>query len=112
MIRLKEMRKISNMTQQDVANYLHISRTAYCLIENEKRSISINDLEMLAKLFNVTIDYLDGTDPHKSESFTELTSYDEHTLILKYRTLNNIGKRVVLTTVNIVAGNHDYSADQ
>lgn len=109
MIRLKEMRHISNMTQLEVSRAIGISRSYYSNIENGQRSLTSDRLALLAKLFNVSTEYLCGISSHASESFTEITSYDEHALILKYRQLNSIGKRVVSTTADIVSGNSYYA---
>ncbi|MCH5157203.1 MAG: helix-turn-helix transcriptional regulator [Clostridiales bacterium] len=44
---LKELRNYKNLTQDDVAKVLNISRQAYCRYENDQRELS---LEMLCKL--------------------------------------------------------------
>ena len=109
MIRLKEIRNISNMTQLEVARAIGVSRSFYANIENGQRSLGMDHLVMLAKLFNVSTDYLCGSSAHTAESFTEITSYEEHALILRFRQLNDIGKRVIITTADIVSGNHYYT---
>ena len=44
---MKELRNYKNLTQDDVAKVLNISRQAYCRYENDQRELS---LEMLCKL--------------------------------------------------------------
>lgn len=57
---LKKLRKERNISQQDVADYLHITRAAYTNIENGKRETDFNGLSKLAEYFGVTADYLLG----------------------------------------------------
>ncbi len=48
----------SGYTQQDVADYLHISRVSYCYIENGRRELKIWHVMRLSRLFNVSTDYI------------------------------------------------------
>lgn len=57
---LKKLRKEKNLSQQDVADFLHITRAAYTNIENGKRETDFNGLSTLAEYFGVTTDYLLG----------------------------------------------------
>lgn len=60
MTRLKELRKQSQETQEMIANILGITRGAYANIENEKREPDLNCLNILAKHYSVSVDYLLG----------------------------------------------------
>lgn len=62
MKRLKELRLKNNMTQNDVADYLGVSRVAYLYYENENRQPSIETLKRLTDLYGVSIDYLLGNE--------------------------------------------------
>lgn len=55
---LSELRKENNYTQKYVAEYLGIDRSNYSKYELGKLSISIEILIKLAKLYNVTTDYI------------------------------------------------------
>lgn len=57
-MRFKELRIKNNLTQMDIAKYLGITRAAYTNIENGKRETDYKTLDKLARLFNVSIDYL------------------------------------------------------
>lgn len=57
-MRFKELRIKNNLTQLDIAEYLGITRAAYTNIENGKRETDYKTLDKLARLFNVSIDYL------------------------------------------------------
>ncbi len=57
---LKKLRLQSNKTQQDLAEYLNISRQAYCRYENDQREISLDTLCKLADLYDESTDYILG----------------------------------------------------
>lgn len=58
--RLKEIRNDKDYTQKDIANYLNISQVQYSRYETGIRIIPIDLLAKLAKLYQVSIDYLLG----------------------------------------------------
>ena len=58
--RLKILRIKNEMTQWQVALYLHIDRTTYASYESGKRFPDAHILCKLADLFNVSVDYLLG----------------------------------------------------
>ncbi len=57
---LKKYRKINNLKQIDVANYLHCTRQAWGNYEQGIRIISIDKLYDFAKLVNISVDTLIG----------------------------------------------------
>lgn len=58
--KLKELRKAHNMTQEQVANCIHVSRPSYTQYELGKKRPSLEILVELAKLYKVSLDYLVG----------------------------------------------------
>lgn len=58
--RLKDLRKEHRLTQQDIADLLHCQREVYRRHENGIRDIPISSLIVLAKYYNVSVDYLLG----------------------------------------------------
>lgn len=58
--RLIAQRKMRNMTQQEVANYLGITRAAYSHFETGRNEPDNETLTKLADLFEVSTDYLLG----------------------------------------------------
>lgn len=58
--RLEMLRKVNRMTQQEVADYLGITRSAYTYYETSKTKPNFDTIICLAKLFGVSIDYLGG----------------------------------------------------
>jgi len=71
--KLKEIREYLGYSQDDVAKYLAIARSAVSLIENGKRKIDSVELQKLSELFETPIDLLTGTaTTHQGENFTVL----------------------------------------
>lgn len=63
MINLRNLRKGARMTQQDMADLLHVKQNTYSYWENGKVNIDNESLRQLADFFKVSIDYiLDKTD--------------------------------------------------
>ena len=60
MIRLLELRTEKELSQRDVAKKLFISQGTYNNWENGKTQPSIEQLILLSKLFDVSIDYIVG----------------------------------------------------
>ncbi len=58
--RLYELRTDNNMTQQQIANYLICKRQVYARYEQGVSLIPVEMLVKLAKLYNVSIDYIVG----------------------------------------------------
>ena len=57
-MRVKELREENKYTQQYVAEILNIRQNTYSQYENEKREIPIRALIVLAKLYDVSVDYI------------------------------------------------------
>lgn len=62
---LKKLRKERKMTQQQVANHLNMSRVGYARYEIGDRQPPYEVLNLLAKLFNVSLDYLLNDEDNK-----------------------------------------------
>lgn len=54
--RLKEIRESNDLTQQDVANRIGISKGYYSLIENSKRGLSYETAQDIAAVFGLKPD--------------------------------------------------------
>ena len=59
-MRIRELREDMDLTQQEIADYLHIKQNTYSQYENEHRQIPIDMLIKLARYYNTSIDYLVG----------------------------------------------------
>ena len=60
LVRLAELRYENRFSQDKVAELLNITRPQYTLYETGKREIPVKYLRILAKKYNVSIDYIVG----------------------------------------------------
>ena len=58
--RLRDLREDADLKQEDVAAVLGITRQQYQLYESGKRELPMHFFIVLAKYYNVTLDYLAG----------------------------------------------------
>ena len=56
--RIRDLREDNNLTQQQMADYLNMSRTGYNQYELGKNDIPTRILIQLADFYNTSIDYL------------------------------------------------------
>ena len=59
-MRLKDIREDRDITQKEIADYLHIKQNTYSQYESGKRQLPIEALIALANYYHVTTDYLLG----------------------------------------------------
>lgn len=71
-MKLKELRLERNITQDEVAKYLHVRQNTYSQYENGKRQTPMEVLIKLAEYYDVSMDYLLG-----------LTDFETHYRIKK-----------------------------
>ncbi len=64
--RIRDVREDSDLSQQQVADLLNITRQQYQLYESGKREMPMHLFIVLAKHYNVSLDYLAGLKTHKS----------------------------------------------
>lgn len=55
---IKELRTKNNMTQQQVANLVHMHRSNYSRVEKGERDLSIESIKKVADYFDLSIDEL------------------------------------------------------
>ena len=59
-MRLKDIREDRDITQKEIADYLHIRQNTYSQYESGKRQLPIDVLIALAGYYKVTTDYILG----------------------------------------------------
>ena len=59
-MRIRDLREDNNLTQSEVAKYLHIKQNTYSQYENEQRQLPISCLIALAKFYKTSTDYILG----------------------------------------------------
>ncbi len=58
--RIRQIREEKGLTQQKVADILHIGQRTYCDYESGKTRIPVDSLIILARFYNVSMDYISG----------------------------------------------------
>ena len=62
---IKDLREDMDLTQQQVAEYLHIKQNTYSQYENGHRQLPIDVLIALARFYHTSADYLLGLTDEK-----------------------------------------------
>ena len=58
--RIRNIREDRNLTQQNIADFLHIGQRNYSDYESGRTRIPVESLLLLAKFYNVSMDYITG----------------------------------------------------
>ena len=58
--RLRDLREDADKSQEDIAKILGTSQSYYAQYENGKRSMPLERAAILAKYYNVSLDYIAG----------------------------------------------------
>ncbi len=56
--RLRDLREDADLTQKDIADYLHIKQNTYSQYENGQRQLPIAMLIALAEYYHTSTDYI------------------------------------------------------
>lgn len=59
-LRIRDMREDADLTQQQVADYLHCDQSLYSKYERGERAIPLSAMIELARLYKTSLDYLAG----------------------------------------------------
>lgn len=65
--RIREIREDNSMTQQRVADLLHIGQRTYADYESGKTRIPVDSLLILARFYDVSMDYITGASDIRTE---------------------------------------------
>lgn len=96
-MRLKEIRKSKNISQEQAANALGISVRAYQNYEYEQREPNIEMINKLADFYGVTTDYLLGREPLPNP--LAACEKDEAAVIEKYLSLPSEARKCTLNVL-------------
>ena len=58
--RIREIREDNSLTQQKIADLLHIGQRTYADYESGKTRIPVDSLLILARFYDVSMDYITG----------------------------------------------------
>ena len=64
-MRIRDLREDNDITQKEIADYLHIKQNTYSQYENGKRQLPIDMLIALAMFYNTSTDYILGLTDNK-----------------------------------------------
>ncbi|MBQ5890668.1 MAG: helix-turn-helix domain-containing protein [Clostridia bacterium] len=107
---LRALRDSHNLTQENVADVLNMSRSTYAYYESGTHEPSLETVSTLAKMYNISIDQIVSSDfvlrspqvPYKTmelQYFDELTE-DEREIILKFRVMSDEKKEQIKKQVD------------
>ena len=65
--RIREIREDNSLTQQKVADLLHVGQRTYADYESGKTRIPVDTLLILARYYNVSVDYISGASNVKTK---------------------------------------------
>lgn len=65
--RIRALREDADKTQTQIAELLQIGQRTYCDYELGKTRIPVDSLILLARLYNVSMDYISGVSDQKQE---------------------------------------------
>lgn len=100
---LRHLRKQHNLSQQKLADILHISQQSVYKYENDITFPDIDTLKHMAEYFETSIDYLVGyTDiPHKIEPVSKMDLNDDELLLIEhFRALSPEHRRLIHSIIN------------
>lgn len=59
-MRIKDLREDNDITQREIAEYLHIRQNTYSQYENGHRQLPLEYLIALARFYKTSVDYILG----------------------------------------------------
>ena len=98
--RLKELRKSNGYTQNDMATLLEVTTSTVAMWESGKRHPTIETLKSLARLFNVSMDYLTGNNDMKNIDDYIIAIGINHPAFKKFLELDDYGKKNISSSID------------
>ena len=101
--RMKDLREDNDLTQQDIANYLKVTRGTYSMYECGSNIIPLHLLDKLSLKYQVSIDYLVGLSNEKNDKNIKEMNFDVMCQRLKeerdknYLSQQNVSKSIGIT---------------
>jgi transcriptional regulator with XRE-family HTH domain len=99
MLKIKDLREEKGLTQKELAQRIHSTNKNIWAYENGIASPSIDVLIRIARLFEVTVDYLVGnSDELGNVGTTEQFTEEEIDLVRCYRAIGKAERLALITT--------------
>lgn len=102
--KLKELRKINNLNQVDVAKELGVEQTTYSKYEKERVMPDIFALKKLANLYGITLDQL-VSDIDEDEYTIKITEEERQALNSLVKKINTANSIRIESNINITNNN-------
>ena len=87
--RMKDLREDNDLTQQEIANYLNVTRRTYSMYECGSNIIPLHLLNQLSLKYQVSIDYLVGLSNEKNNKIVKPMNFDIMYQRLKEQRIKN-----------------------
>lgn len=100
--RIKDLREDADLTQKQVADKLYLHLTQYRRYERGESEVPLNIAINIAKLYNVSLDYIAGLTNEKIGLTKSNLDDGETTLIKNFRKLNEVNKGRMLERLYIL----------
>ena len=111
--RLRALRIESKLSKRDLVAQLPLNYSTYANYESGFREPNSDVLQMLAKHFNVSVDYLLGVSESKRKADDiAVLNDEEHDLFVKYRLLDIHGKELVDMVLQKEHERHNFFSDE
>ncbi len=105
--RMKDLREDNDLTQQDIANYLNVTRGTYSMYECGSNIIPLHLLDQLSLKYQVSIDYLVGLSNDKISKNVKPMNFDIMCQRLKeQRIKNELSQQNVSKTIGITQSHY------
>lgn len=100
--RIRDLREDADLTQKQVADKLYMHLTQYRRYECGESEVPLNIAINIAKLYNVSLDYIAGLSNEKQGLTKSSLDNDETKMITMFRTLNDMNKGRILERMYIL----------
>ncbi len=108
--KLKELREINNLTQENITKIIGLTRDVYGQYERESAIIPLKHLNTIANYYNVSIDYLfEFINKNNYENYSkELDNHKAGTRLKEFRKNYNLTQEklgnILNTTKSVISG--------
>lgn len=101
--RFKQLRISKNITQDDIARQLNVSRSAIGMYEQGKREPDFGVLISIANFFDVDLDYLLGHSDISKNNFIPVSKFSgfDKTLISRFHSSDKLHQIMVLEILGL-----------
>lgn len=107
--RLRQARINAGLTQNEVAARLGVTESTYCGYETGKRQPDAIKIASLAKIMNVTGDYLlEIEEKAHVQTVTREITPDEAVLLDAFQNMNSEGRVVIMNLISTMAASGTY----